>query len=349
LRAVFVGWAIAALLALSAPAIELKPDTSAAFDAYVRATEARMDDDLRQDHFLAVDDLPDARRQETYAQLRRGQIYIQERHTLEDGQSIHVSGGLIHHWVGVVFVPDATLSQTVAVLQDYDNHEKIYKPDVRRSRLLEHDGDKSKIYLQFYHKSLVTVVLNANFDVVYTEFSGTRSMIASRSTRIAEVANSGQPDEHELPVGQGHGYMWRLDTYWRVEEKDGGVYVQNETIALTRRVPAVLAWLINPLVRSIPRAVLTNLLNATRRTLANTTAPAAARSPQFDRGPAPLEPPGRLFSIGCGLPVPNGAYVPQKNPCGYRTDVPELLQFSRELGRRSRPGQKLCESAVAAL
>ena len=249
----------------------------------------------------------------------------------------------------MVFVPDATLSQTVAVLQDYDNHEKIYKPDVRRSRLLEHDGDKSKIYLQFYHKSLVTVVLNANFDVVYTEFSGTRSTIKSRSTRIAEVTNSGKPDEHELPVGQGHGYMWRLDTYWRVEEKDGGVYVQNETIALTRRVPAVLAWLINPLVRSIPRAVLTNLLNATRRTLANTTAPAAARSPQFDRGPAPLEPPGRLFSIGCGLPVPNGAYVPQKNPCGYRTDVPELLQFSRELGRRSRPGQKLCESAVAAL
>ena len=72
LRAVFVGWAIAALLALSAPAIELKPDTSAAFDAYVRATEARMDDDLRQDHFLAVDDLPDARRQETYAQLAGG-------------------------------------------------------------------------------------------------------------------------------------------------------------------------------------------------------------------------------------------------------------------------------------
>ena len=97
LRAVFVGWAIAALLALSAPAIELKPDTSAAFDAYVRATEARMDDDLRQDHFLAVDDLPDGRRQETYAQLRRGQIYIQERHTLEEGQSIHVPGGLIHH------------------------------------------------------------------------------------------------------------------------------------------------------------------------------------------------------------------------------------------------------------
>ena len=236
--------------------MELKPDTSAAFDAYVRATETRMDDDLRQDHFLAVDDLPDARRQEAYAQLGRGQIYIRERHTLEDGKSIHVPGGLIHHCVGVVFVPGATLSQTVAVLQDYDNHEEIYKPDVRRSELLERDGNKSKIYLQFYHKSLVTVVLNANFDVVYTEFSGTRSMVKSRSTRIAEVANSGKPDEHELPVGQGHGYMWRLDTYWRVEEKDGGVYVQNETIALTRRVPAALAWLINRCFAVSPKASL---------------------------------------------------------------------------------------------
>jgi len=242
--------------------MELKPDTSAAFDAYVRATETRMDDDLRQDHFLAVDDLPDARRQEAYAQLGRGQIYIRERHTLEDGKSIHVPGGLIHHCVGVVFVPGATLSQTVAVLQDYDNHENIYKPDVRRSKLLERDGNKLRIYLQFYHKSLVTVVLNANFDVVCTEVSGTRSMSASRSTRIVEVANSGKPDEHELPVGQGHGYMWRLDTYWRVEEKDGGVYVQNETIALTRRVPEVVSWLVNPLLRSIPKSVLTNLLNA---------------------------------------------------------------------------------------
>ena len=89
-----------------------------------------------------------------------------------------------------------------------------------------------------------------------------RQQIASRSTRIVEVANPGKASQHELPAGNDHGYVWRLNTYWRVEEKDGGVYVQNESVALTRSVPLLFAWLVNPLIKSI---VLLRLLNATRK------------------------------------------------------------------------------------
>jgi hypothetical protein len=64
--------------------------------------------------------------------------------------------------------------------------------------------------------------------------------------------------------------MWRLYSYWRIEEKDGGVYVQNESITLTRTVPAMLAWLINPLVKSIPRDVLSHLLTNTRNAVTKT-------------------------------------------------------------------------------
>ncbi len=257
-------WAIAGLLAMPAPDVQLKQNTSSAFDDYIRATEARMDRDLQENRFLAIDDLPDARRQEAYADLREGTIYIQELHTLDDGKLIRVPGGLVHHWVGTVFIPGASLSGVVHVLQDYDNHQNIYKPDVRRSKLLERHGSESKIYLQFYRKSLVTVVLNANFDVFYAQQSATRSISKSYSTRIAEVVNADKPNERELPVGNDHGYLWRLDSYWRVEEKDGGVYVENESIALTRRVPAIIAWLVNPLLKSIPKGVLSNLLRATR-------------------------------------------------------------------------------------
>ena len=133
------------------------------------------------------------------------------------------------------------------------------------SKLLERSGNEFTIYLQFYRKSIVTVVINANFDVHYTMSGSSRALSQSYSTRIAEVENPDRPDEHELPVGSDHGYVWRLDNYWRIEEKDGGAYAQVESVGLSRSIPAIFAWLINPLVRNIPRAVLSSLLTATRR------------------------------------------------------------------------------------
>lgn len=254
-----VFWILTELLA-SAHAMEVKPETAISFDRYVRAVESRMDDDLRHDQFLVVDRFPHLRRQKAYDLLQQGQIYIEELHAREDDRPILIPGGLIHHWTGVIFIPKATLSQAIDVLRDYDNHENIYKPQVRRSKLIEHNGNQSKVYFQLFNKSVVTVILNAYFDVSDAEFGTTRYQIASHSTRIAEVANPDRPNEHEHPVGNDHGYMWRFDTYWRVEEKDGGVYVQNESVALSRTVPAILAWLVNPLVKSIPRNILLHLL-----------------------------------------------------------------------------------------
>lgn len=263
-KTLLVLWILAGLIDAPARATELKPETAASFEQYIRAVEARMDDDIGHNQFLVVDRLPESRRQEAYDQLQRGQIYIEELHTREDEHRIRIPSGLVHHWAGVIFIPKATLSEAIAVLQDYDHHQDIYKPDVRQSKLIERSGSESKIYLQMYSKSIVTVVLDANFDVSDTQFGSTRHQSASRSTRIAEVADLGRPSERELPVGNDHGYLWRLYSYWRVEEKDGGVYVQNESVALTRRVPAILAWLVNPLIKSIPRKLLSDLLTDTR-------------------------------------------------------------------------------------
>ena len=73
-----------------------------------------------------------------------------------------------------------------------------------------------------------------------------------------------KPDGPELPAGKDHGYLWRLYTYWRFEEKDGGVYVESEAVSLTRDVPAGLGWLIGPFVTSIPRESLQMTLENTR-------------------------------------------------------------------------------------
>ena len=249
---------------VAARATELNPDTAAAFDRYVRAMEARMDEDTGRDQFLVVDRLPDARRTEAYQQLKNGQVYIEAMSAREGDHPIKAPSGLIHHWAGVIFIPKATFEEVEAVMRDYDCHEDTYKPQIRKSKLIERNGDESKVYFQFFNHSIVTVILNANFDVRDTRFGSGRFQTVTRSTRIAEVENVDSPNEHEKPVGNDHGYMWRLYTYWRIEEKDGGVYVQNESVSLTRTVPALLAFIVNPLVKSIPRNVLIHLLTDTR-------------------------------------------------------------------------------------
>jgi hypothetical protein len=276
-----VCWFLIALADMPAHAAKLKPETAAAFERYIRATEAQMADDAGHGKFLFIDRLPDLRRKEIYAQLQQGQVYIEQLHTQEDGRPIHVPNGLIHDWAGVIFIPKATLSETIALLQDYDRHQTIYKPDIRKSKLIKQNGNESEISLQFFSKSLVTVVLNADFAVSNTQFGSTEYQSAVRSTRIVEVANPGEPEEHELPVGNDHGYTWRLDIYWRVEEKNGGVYVQNESVALSRAVPLIFAWLIDPLIKSIPRNILFHLLDDTRKAvLSRESRSAEGRSPR---------------------------------------------------------------------
>jgi hypothetical protein len=270
-RRAVLACAVATLLVPGADGVELKAETAAGFDHYVHAAEERMAGDLRDGRFLVIDSLPDAARKHAYLQVRQGRLYIEPLHTKENDKTIQAPSGLIHDWVGLAFIPGATLPRTLAVLQDYDNQERIYKPDVRRSKLLEHEANEFKVYVQLYRKSLVTVVVNVNLDIQYSFLGVTQATSRSYATRIAEVEDVGKPDEHELPVGNDHGYIWRLDSYWSVEEKDGGVYVQVESIGLSRTIPWAIAWLVNPLVRSIPRSVLSSLLTETRAAVENAT------------------------------------------------------------------------------
>ncbi len=254
--------------AISCPAAELKQKTVEAFDHYVRNTEARIDAELRPGGpFLWVDSLPRSRRQHLYDLLQRGQLKMHQENTEEEGKPIEVPDGLIHHWIGVAFAPGVSLERALSLLQDYNNHWRTYKPDVRRSKLLEHTDNTFKIYLQFYKDSPRRVSFNTEFEVHYIRIDATHVASRAVSARIAELASPDQPDSSEFPVGQGHGYLWRVNNYWRLEEKDGGVYMQVESIALSRDMPAIFAWFVNPLIRRVSRQTLASLLYATRRGL----------------------------------------------------------------------------------
>jgi len=280
------------MLAIAAPAgaaepspdpgpVELKQKTVEAFDRYVQLTEARNDEELRRGTpFLWIEALPEAQRQGAYAELRAGQVKMERLETRDAGRPIRCPGGLVHHWVGVIFIPGATLQQTLRLLQDYDNHFIYYKPDVQRSKILERRGGDFKVFLRFQRKKIVTVVLNTEHEIHYFPIDTTHTHSRSRTTRIAEVENHDQPDEREKPVGNDGGYLWRMNTYWRFLERDGGTYVQCEAITLTRDIPLGLRWLIGPFITSIPRETLTATLTATRKAVEQKIAPPAATEPR---------------------------------------------------------------------
>jgi len=268
--------AFAYVLPESAGAAELKQRTTEAFNQYVRITEDRMTEGMREGRtFLWADTFPELQRDKLYTQLQQGNIVIAQLETLENEKRIRVPNGQIHHWIALGYVPGVTLRQVLALMQDYDHHAGIYKPDVLRSRLLNADGNYFKVYLRLHQKAIVTAVFNAEFDVSYFPLDQNRAHSRSYSTRIAELENPDRSDEREKPVGNDRGFLWRLYSYWRFQEKDRGVYVQLESVALSRSVPALLAWVVNPLLKSIPRDYLSRLLISTRAALANKSAAAS--------------------------------------------------------------------------
>ena len=247
-------------------AATLKAGTSAAFDAYVKLTDARSNEELRRSTALLwIDGLPEGDRTQAYETLKRGEVKMQKLETLQNGEKIRCPGGMIHHWVGVAFIPAANLQDVLAVLQDYDHHAQYYAPDVEQSRIESHDDGHFVVFLRFRRHKVITVVLNTQHDVRYFRDSATLGHSRSSAIHIAEVENAGKSNEREKPSGDDGGYLWRMETWWRMEERDGGVYVQSEVVSLTRDIPAGLGWLIGPFVTSIPKETLTFTLQATRK------------------------------------------------------------------------------------
>ena len=258
---------IVCLLALSLDsfAADLKQKTVAAFDRYVAATESRMNDELRPGGaFLYLNSLPADARQTSLDKLVNGEVLVEKRDTKSPGLSSDIPGGMVHHWVGIIFIPGVRLAQLLPVLQDYDRRAELYKPDVIASRLISHEGDDYKFFLRLYQKRFTTVVLNTEYIAHWGQVDSHKIYSNSISTRIAEVKDSDHPDGGEWPPGQGRGYLWRLNTYWRFEEKDNGVYMQCEALSLTRDIPFGLGWLLKPLVTKIPKESLNRALGQTR-------------------------------------------------------------------------------------
>jgi hypothetical protein len=245
---------------------QLKHATAEAFNRCVRLTDERSDSELKRGSgLLWIDGLPEAERARAYEDLKHGAVKMRKLETLDHGRTIETPGGLVHHWVGLAFIPGAKLHDVLDVLQDYDHHAVYYAPDVERSKLESRDGDHFRVFLRFRRHKVVTVVLNTEHEVHYFRDSPTRAHSRSSAVRIAQLENAGKSDEREKAPGDDDGFLWRMETWWRTVESDGGVYVQSEVVSLTRNIPAGLGWLIGPFVTSIPNETLAFTMEATRK------------------------------------------------------------------------------------
>lgn len=244
----------------TAQPVQLKPETLQAFDAYRRETEAVMEQTLHGSApFLWSDTGP-----ERAQQVRQGKIVAQ----FWSGEGpIHVVDGLIHDWIASVFIPDIPAERTVRLVQDYNNHKNIYKPEVIDSRLLSHVGNDFQIYYRLLKKKIITVVLDTYHDVHYSSLDDARWLCRSYTTGILEVEGAGSRKEKILPPDTGHGFLWRLYSYWRFQEREGGTFVECRAISLSRNVPLGLGWMIEPIIQKLPRESLMNTLKATRQAL----------------------------------------------------------------------------------
>jgi hypothetical protein len=253
-------------------AAELQKKTVDAFDRYVRLTESRMDgEEQNGSAFLHSDCLPPDRRATAERTARGTTPFMARLETRENGREIKVPDGLIHHWVGVIFMPGVTVDQAVELMQAYDRHAEVFTPVIVRSRLLERDGQRFRFYLRFYVKKVIGVTTDTEHEAVFSRPAEERAFSRLHSTRIAEVENAGTPAERQKPVGGGHGFLWRLNTYWRFAGRDGGTWVQCESVTLTRDIPMGLGWLIGRFVNEIPRESLTFTLTRAYKALVKRT------------------------------------------------------------------------------
>jgi hypothetical protein len=239
------------LLFLDAPRLLMgqpPPAAVSAFDAYSRSVETRLAQQHRSPNTFLVPAASDPKSVE--ARVRHGELII-ERVTPSTGADF--SGALLHHWRGTAFAPGAKAADFEHLMRDFNAYPQHFAPQVLQARVITQGGDRMQASMRVRQRHVITVVMDTTYDITFGQLDVQHGYSISESTRIAEIASSGTSTERTLNASEEHGFLWRLNTYWSYEERDGGLYLQIEAVSLTRSIPRGLGWAVRPYVESIPR------------------------------------------------------------------------------------------------
>jgi hypothetical protein len=232
----------------------IPPEALKGYRAYVSNQEARIKEQNQSGSGFLWSAQDSARRKS----VRSGEIPVEKRRAPE------IPKGLINHWIGAVFLPGVTIDQVKRLDQNYNQYKIFYHPDIQDSKLLSHDGDHFKVFYRFKKTKILTVVLDTIHEIDFSSPAPQRLIVTSRCDDVREVKDPGSA-ERVLPVGEGRGFMWAMNSYWRMEEGEGGVVSECEAITLARSIPFGLSAVIGPVVESMAEDSLRNTLTAKRR------------------------------------------------------------------------------------
>jgi hypothetical protein len=261
---------VATLAAQPAEAAALQTKTIEAWESYIRHTEERIEKELAsEDGFLVLDFQPPREAAAARAAALRGEVVVAKIRTSDAaGRNITVPGGMIHHWRATVFIPDVSLQEILSRVQ-YPEVDEHRQEDVLESRVLSRDEEAMRIFLKLVRKKIVTVTYNTEHLVKYRTHDESRVSSRSVATKIAELENANTPAEREKPIGQDHGFLWRLNSYWRYEETAGGVLVELESATLSRSVPILFKPFVMPMISSVAKESMKRTLDAMRIRFSN--------------------------------------------------------------------------------
>jgi len=263
-----------AVLLFRSPRLFAQPSPSAVafFNTYVATVESRLSQQHRTpDRFLALD--PGTR-----TRLRSGELLIENL-----TPASQPSDALLHHWRATAFVPNTTAAAFEHLLRDFTAYPHNFAPEILATTVLTQTGVPSErsvfagvetpthtlLRLRTRQHHVITVVLDTTCDVTFATLDATHGYSISRSTRIDEITPTGAAATDK----QAQGFLYRLNTYWSWEQRDNGLYLQLESLSLTRAIPHGLAWAVRPYLESIPRDSLIFTLTSARNTLRNNPSP----------------------------------------------------------------------------
>ena len=237
------------LLIVDAPRILMAEPTTAdttAFNLYWKTVESRLAAQHRSPGGFLAPVTPTTA--DTDARLRRGEFIIEQLSTPPTA-----TRALLHHWRGTAFAPGAHAADFLRLMQDFNAYPQHFSPQVVDARSLSPVGSHMQAWMRVRQRHVITVVMDTTYDVTFAQLDTAHGYSISRSTHIDEIDSPGTKNERVLSVTEEHGFLWRLNTYWSYEERDGGLYLQIESVTLTRSIPHGLAWVVRPFVESIPR------------------------------------------------------------------------------------------------
>jgi hypothetical protein len=231
------------------------PQATTAFNTYAGTVESR----LSQQHHSKGAFLT-ATAYQSEARLRGGELMVEE---LTPSGGAALPGAMLHHWRGTAFAAGATAADFERLMKNFNAYPQHFAPQVVQARLVTQKDDSMQAVMRVRQRHVITVVMDTAYDVSFGRLDDRHGYSLSRSTRIAEIDSPGTAGERELNAKEEHGFLWRLNTYWSYEERDGGLYLQVESVSLTRSIPRGLGWMVQPFVESVPRESLEFTLRST--------------------------------------------------------------------------------------